>query len=79
MNLELALLLAMPVAGAATLAALGARRFAPEINVGFSAATFLAACALASRVIGGGSFTAFGEQFFGFKDVELRSGRLIQL
>ena len=41
-------------------AALGAR----SINVAFSGATFLAACALTSRVIGEGSFTAFGEQFF---------------
>jgi hydrogenase-4 component F len=62
--IELALLLAIPLAGAAVLAAVGARRWAPEVNVGFSAATFLAACALTSRVIGDGSFTALGEQFF---------------
>jgi hydrogenase-4 component F len=62
--MELALLLAIPIIGAAFLATLGARRWAPEVNVGFSAATFLAACALTSRVIGGGNFTALGEQFF---------------
>jgi hydrogenase-4 component F len=62
--MELALLLAIPFVGAALLAATGARRWAPEVNVGFSAATFVAACALTSRVIGRGSFTAFGDQFF---------------
>ena len=64
MSVVLGLLLAIPVLGAAFLAAVGARRWAPEVNVGFSAATFAAACALAGRVIGDGSFTAFGEQFF---------------
>ncbi|RPI62312.1 MAG: hydrogenase 4 subunit F, partial [Lysobacterales bacterium] len=62
--IELALLLSIPLAGAAVLAVVGARRSAPEVNVGFSAATFLAACALTTRVIGDGSFTALGEQFF---------------
>jgi hydrogenase-4 component F len=61
---ELALLLAIPVIGAAVLAAVGARRSAPEVNVAFSGATFLAASALTVRVVGEGSFTAFGEQFF---------------
>ena len=64
MSLELTLLLAIPVLGAAVLAAVGERRWAPDANVGFSGATFLAACALTSRVIGEGSFTALGEQFF---------------
>jgi hydrogenase-4 component F len=64
MELALLLLLTIPLAGAAVLAAVGARRWAPEVNVGFSAATFLAACALTSRVISSGSFTAFSEQFF---------------
>ena len=64
MSVELVLLLAFPVIGAAVLAAVGARRWAPEANVAFSGATFLAACALTVRVIGEGSFTAFGEQFF---------------
>jgi len=61
---ELALLLVIPVIGAAVLAAVGARSWAPEANVAFSGATFLAACALTVRVIGEGSFTAFAEQFF---------------
>jgi hydrogenase-4 component F len=61
---ELALLLAIPVLGAAVLAAVGARSWAPEANVAFSGATFLAACALTVRVIGEGSFTALAEQFF---------------
>ena len=64
MSIELSLLLAIPVLGAAVLAAVGARRWAPEVNVAFSGATFLAACALTSRVIGEGSFTALSEQFF---------------
>ncbi len=62
--MELVALLVFPILGAAVLAAVGARRWAPEVNVGFSAATFAAACALTSRVIGDGSFTALGEQFF---------------
>jgi hydrogenase-4 component F len=64
MSVELVLLLTIPILGAAVLAALGARRWAPEANVVFSAATFVAACALTTRVIGGGSFTALHEQFF---------------
>ena len=62
MSVELVLLLAFPVIGAAVLAAVGARRWAPEANVAFSGATFLAACALTVRVIGEGSYTAFGAQ-----------------
>jgi hydrogenase-4 component F len=62
--MELVALLVVPVLGAAFLAAVGTKRWAPEANVAFSAATFLAACALTARVIGGGSFTALGEQFF---------------
>ncbi len=64
MSIELGLLLIIPVLGAAVLAAVGARSWAPEANVAFSGATFLAACALTRRVIGEGSFTALGEQFF---------------
>jgi hydrogenase-4 component F len=61
---ELVLLLAIPVIGAAVLAAVGARRWAPEVNVAFSGATLLAASALTVRVVGEGSFTALAEQFF---------------
>ena len=62
--MELLALLVIPVLGAAVLAAVGAHRWAPEANVAFSAATFVAACALTARVIGDGSFTALDEQFF---------------
>jgi hydrogenase-4 component F len=61
---ELALLIGLPVAGALSLAFLGARRDAPEINVAFSLGTFLASCGLTVRVIGEGSLTLAREQFF---------------
>jgi hydrogenase-4 component F len=57
-------LLAIPALGAMFLAALGARRWAPEANVAFSLATFLAACALTKRVIDEGNLSAAREQFF---------------
>jgi hydrogenase-4 component F len=60
---EFVLLLGSPLAGAAVLAWLGARRSAPEINVGFSLVTFLAACALTARVIEQGSLLVAREQF----------------
>src|SRR5215469_12849323 len=63
-NVEFALLLGSPLVGAAVLAVLGARRFAPELNVAFSLLTFLAACALTVRVIGEGSLTLAHDQFF---------------
>ena len=62
--MELLVLLAVPLLGAVCLAALGASERAPEINVGFSLATFLAACALTNRVIDEGSLSAAREQFF---------------
>jgi len=61
---ELLSLLAVPLLGAMFLAALGARRWAPEANVAFSLATFLAACALTNRVIAEGNLSAAREQFF---------------
>jgi hydrogenase-4 component F len=61
---EFALLIGLPLLGALGLAFLGARPNAPEINVGFSLATFLAACALTVRVIGEGNLTVAYEQFF---------------
>jgi len=61
---ELLSLIAIPVLGAVCLALLGAWRWAPETNVGFSLATFLAACALAVRVIDTGNLNAAREQFF---------------
>jgi hydrogenase-4 component F len=61
---ELLGLIAIPVLGAVCLALFGAWRWAPEANIGFSLATFLAACALAVRVIDAGNLSAAREQFF---------------
>jgi hydrogenase-4 component F len=62
--MELLLLLGTPLVGAAVLAMLGARRFAPELNVAFSLLTFLAACALTAHVVSVGTLTFAHEQFF---------------
>ncbi|HVS75572.1 MAG TPA: hydrogenase 4 subunit F [Steroidobacteraceae bacterium] len=62
--IELLLLLAIPAAGAITLAFRGARRGAPEINAAFSLGTFIAACALTLRVMGQGPQLLWREQFF---------------
>jgi len=62
--MEFAILLAIPLAGAALLGIFGARRFAPELNASLSLATFLAACALTARVISEGNLLAAREQFF---------------
>ncbi|HEX5049714.1 MAG TPA: hydrogenase 4 subunit F [Gammaproteobacteria bacterium] len=62
--MEFALLLAIPLLGAALLGVFGARHFAPELNALLSAATFVAAVALAVRVIAEGNLLAGGEQFF---------------
>ena len=62
--MELLGLLAIPLGGAVFLWLFGARRWAPEANVLFSLATFLAACALTNRVIDEGNLSAAREQFF---------------
>src|SRR5690242_19235949 len=62
--MEFLLLLGFPVAGALILGLLGARRWAPELNVGFSLGTFLAACALTARVVADGNLILAHEQFF---------------
>jgi hydrogenase-4 component F len=62
--MELLLLLAFPIAGAALLGLIGAHRRAPELNAAFSLATFLAACALAARVIRHGDLLLGAEQFY---------------
>ena len=62
--MEFLLLLASPLAGAAVLAVLGARRFAPELNVAFSLVTFLAACALTVHAVSTGTLTFAHDQFF---------------
>ena len=62
--MELWLLLAIPLLGCLTLAAFGARSWAPDANVGFSTATFLASVALTRRVIIEGPLLLGNEQFF---------------
>ncbi|MHB1870183.1 MAG: hydrogenase 4 subunit F [Steroidobacteraceae bacterium] len=62
--MELLLLLAFPIAGAALLGLIGAHRRAPEVNAAFSLATLLAACALAARVIRHGDLLLGAEQFY---------------
>ncbi|MFI4869077.1 MAG: hydrogenase 4 subunit F [Steroidobacterales bacterium] len=58
------LLLGTPLIGAVVLGVWGGRARAPQINIAFSAATFLAAAALAARVIGEGNLMVAREQFF---------------
>ena len=62
--MELWLVLGMPLVGTFVLAILGARRYAPEVNVGVSFATFLAASLLVVRIIRNGSLLIAHEQFF---------------
>src|SRR5579863_10498902 len=62
--MEFVILLATPLLGALILGAFGGRRWAPEANVGFSLVTFLAACALTSRIIAHGNLLVAREQFF---------------
>ena len=62
--MELALLLAGPIAGALMLGLFGARAWAPLLNIAFSATTFIAGCALTVRVVGEGSLLLAHEQFF---------------
>jgi len=62
--LTFAVLLGTPLVGALLLGLLGAKRWAPALNVLFSALTFLAASALTSRVITHGNLVVMHEQFF---------------
>src|SRR5262245_20172083 len=62
--MEILFLLGAPLAGAAALAVLGGRRWAPELGVGASLATFLAAVALTARVIRDGPMLVYYSQFF---------------
>src|SRR5208283_256878 len=61
--MEVLLLLGSPLLGAVMLWLFGARRWAPDLNVLFSAATFAAACALTARVIASGPMLLAREQF----------------
>lgn len=62
--MEFALLLVLPLAGAAVLAFLGARSYAPELNAVICAGTFAAAAALTKRVIDDGNLVTGNAQFF---------------
>ena len=62
--MEFVILLALPLAGSVLLGLLGARPWAPRLNIGASFATFLAACALTARVIEHGNLKFVHEQFF---------------
>ncbi|HQR25060.1 MAG TPA: hydrogenase 4 subunit F [Steroidobacteraceae bacterium] len=62
--MEFLALLSVPLAGALVFGFYGARRWAAEANVGFSLATFVAACVLTARVLREGNLVAAGEQFF---------------
>src|ERR1700693_4088670 len=62
--MEFVALLGTPLLGALMLSLLGGRRWAPEANAGFSLVTFLAACALTSRIVAHGNLSVAREQFF---------------
>ena len=62
--MELWLVLGMPLLGTFLLALLGARRYAPEVNVSVSLATLIAASLLVVRVIRHGPLLVGHEQFF---------------
>jgi hydrogenase-4 component F len=57
-------LLGVPLAGAIALALTGHRRNAPELNIAFSIATFLAAALLTARVVAAGPLFALGREFY---------------
>jgi hydrogenase-4 component F len=61
--IEIIIVLALPVIGAAVLAAVGHRRDAGLVNVVASLATLVAAAALTARVIEDGPLLALGKQF----------------
>jgi hydrogenase-4 component F len=62
--MEILIVLGLPLFGGALLAVLGSRRWAAELGVASSLATFIAAAALTARVIRDGPLTAFEGQFF---------------
>src|SRR5215467_11929628 len=63
-EVELLLVLGVPLLGALVLAALGHRRSAPEANVLVSLGTLVAAALLVVRVIRHGTMLVWREQFF---------------
>ena len=62
--MELLILLGLPLFGAALMALVGGRRWAPEVNVLVSFATFIAGAVLTARVISDGPMLVWDEQFF---------------
>ncbi|MBZ0093083.1 MAG: hydrogenase 4 subunit F [Sulfuricellaceae bacterium] len=62
--MEILWVLVIPLAGGLLLALYGHRRFAPELNSAMSLGTLIAAGVLTVRVITGGPFSFFEEQFF---------------
>jgi len=56
--------LGFPLAGSLVLAFTGHRGVARDINVAFSSATFVSACALTVRVVSSGPLLAGSEEFF---------------
>jgi hydrogenase-4 component F len=62
--LEIVLVLGLPLFGAMLLGLVGARRYAPEVNLAMSFATLVAAGFLVARVVRHGPMLAFHEQFF---------------
>ena len=61
---EMLVLLVSPLAGALVLALFGHRDRAAEVNLFFSAVTFLAAAALTARIVAHGPIRVLHEQFF---------------
>jgi hydrogenase-4 component F len=62
--IEILAVLALPIGGAAVLAIIGHRRFAPAINVAASFATLIAAAALTLRVVSTGPILTLDKLFF---------------
>jgi hydrogenase-4 component F len=62
--IEVLLVLAIPMAGAAILALVGDRDDAPRVNIAASSLTFAAAVALTIRVIAGGPLLVLDRMFF---------------
>ncbi len=56
--------LAIPLLGGAVLAFIGHRNVARDVNVGFSLATFIAACVLTAGIINDGPMLVWDKQFF---------------
>ncbi|MEO8408711.1 MAG: hydrogenase 4 subunit F, partial [Oxalobacteraceae bacterium] len=60
----LLLVLITPLLGGVVLGLVGHHEAAPEVNVGFSLVTFIAAAILTAQIIASGPIFAFGKLFF---------------